>query len=83
MKRVLLSSMVVVMVMILGFTGIGAAKEWKKVRVATEGAYPPWNATDASGKLYGFDIDIINEVCKRSGLECDAILHAQDLHGSL
>lgn len=76
MKRVLLSSMVVVMVMILGFAGISAAKEWKKVRVATEGAYPPWNATDASGKLYGFDMDVINEVCKRSGLECEITAHA-------
>jgi len=76
MKRVLLSSTVVVMVMILGFAGISTAKEWKKVRVATEGAYPPWNATDPSGKLYGFDIDVINEVCKRSGLECEITAHA-------
>ena len=76
MKRVLLSSLVMVMVMILGFAGISAAKEWKKVRVATEGAYPPWNATDPSGKLYGFDIDVINEVCKRSDLECEITAHA-------
>ncbi len=76
MKRVILSSLVVVMVMILGVAGISAAKEWKKVRVATEGAYPPWNATDPSGKLYGFDIDVINEVCKRSGLECEITAHA-------
>ncbi|MBW1801219.1 MAG: transporter substrate-binding domain-containing protein [Deltaproteobacteria bacterium] len=76
MKKVLLSSMVVVMVMILGFASISAAKEWKKVRVATEGAYPPWNATDPSGKLYGFDVDVINEVCKRSGLECEIIAQA-------
>ena len=76
MKRVLFSSMVIVMVVILGFAGLSAAKEWKKVRVATEGAYPPWNATDPSGKLYGFDIDVINEVCNRSGLECEITAHA-------
>jgi octopine/nopaline transport system substrate-binding protein len=76
MKRVFLSSVVVVMVMILGFAGLSVAKEWKKVRVATEGAYPPWNATDPSGKLYGFDVDIINEVCKRSGLDCEISAHA-------
>ena len=46
------------------------------MRVATEGAYPPWNATDPSGKLYGFDIDVINEVCKRSDLECEITAHA-------
>ena len=76
MKRVLLSALVVAMAMTLSFTGTGVAKEWKKVRVATEGAYPPWNATDPSGKLYGFDIDVINEVCKRSGLECEITAHA-------
>lgn len=76
MKKALFSSMVVVMAAILGFAGISGAKEWKKVRVATEGAYPPWNATDPSGKLYGFDVDVINEVCKRTGLECEIIAQA-------
>ena len=47
-----------------------SAKEWKTVRVASEGAYPPWNSIDPSGKLIGFDIDVMNEVCTRVGLEC-------------
>jgi octopine/nopaline transport system substrate-binding protein len=76
MKRLVVTSIVAIVVMILGFSGLSTAKEWKKVRVATEGAYPPWNATDASGKLYGFDMDVINEVCKRSGLECEITAHA-------
>ena len=46
------------------------AKDWTKVRVASEGAYPPWNSIDASGKLVGFDIDVMNEVCARVKLEC-------------
>ena len=46
------------------------AKDWTKVRVASEGAYPPWNAIDASGQLVGFDIDVMNEVCARVKLEC-------------
>jgi octopine/nopaline transport system substrate-binding protein len=62
---------------VLGALCAGAgAKDWKNVRVATEGAYPPWNATDASGKLYGFDVDVINEVCKRTGLDCEIIAQA-------
>lgn len=76
MKKLTLLGIVLVLAITLGVTGISGAKEWKKVRVATEGAYPPWNATDASGKLYGFDIDVINEVCKRSGLECEITAHA-------
>ncbi len=47
-----------------------SAKEWSQVRVASEGAYPPWNAIDPSGKLYGFDIDVMNEICTRVKLEC-------------
>ncbi|RJQ50034.1 MAG: hypothetical protein C4530_22295 [Desulfobacteraceae bacterium] len=76
MKRIFVSCIAVVLVFILGFAAAGAAKEWKKVRVATEGAYPPWNATDPSGKLHGFDIDVINEVCKRVGLECEIVAQA-------
>ncbi len=71
MKRFCSASIAVVIVLILGFAAAGGAKEWKKVRVATEGAYPPWNATDPSGKLHGFDIDVMNEVCRRVGLECE------------
>ena len=26
-----------------------------KIKIGTEGAYPPWNAKDASGNLIGFE----------------------------
>ena len=28
------------------------------IKIATEGAYPPWNNKDASGKLVGFEIEL-------------------------
>ena len=34
-----------------------------KIKIGTEGAYPPWNDTDASGALVGFEIDLANELC--------------------
>ena len=40
------------------------------LRVATEGAYPPYNMVDASGNLVGFEIDMMREICKRIGTEC-------------
>jgi len=34
-----------------------------KVKIGTEGAYPPWNAKDESGKLIGFEVELANWLC--------------------
>lgn len=48
------------------------------LRVATEGAYPPYNMVDASGNLIGFEIDMMKDVCKRMGTECQFMAQAWD-----
>ena len=48
------------------------------VKLATEGAYPPFNFVDDSGKVGGFDIDLGNELCKRAGLECTWVTNEWD-----
>ncbi|MGB1238955.1 MAG: transporter substrate-binding domain-containing protein [Pseudomonadales bacterium] len=40
------------------------------VRMATEGAYPPWNAVNSAGELEGFEIDLYKDLCERAKLEC-------------
>ena len=40
------------------------------IKLATEGAYPPFNTLDDAGKVSGFDVDVGNELCRRAGLEC-------------
>ena len=57
------------------------AKEWKKVRVAIEGAYPPFSQITPDGKLIGFDVDIAKALCKAMGAE--AILITQDWDGMI
>ena len=59
--------------------GTAMAKDWTSVRVATEGAYPPWNSTDSSGQLIGFEIDLANDLCQRMQVECEIV--AQDWEG--
>lgn len=70
---------VLAVVLGLGFASPVVAKEWTRVRIATEGAYPPWNLTDTSGQLVGFDIDVANDLCRRMGIECEIV--AQDWEG--
>ncbi|HYF86333.1 lysine/arginine/ornithine ABC transporter substrate-binding protein [Azospirillum sp.] len=65
--------------MAVAAAGAAGAKEWKTVRIGSEGAYPPWNATDTSGKLIGFEIDLANDLCKRMKVTCEFV--AQDWDG--
>ena len=79
MKKLISTAIAAVaLVAVAGIAGVADAKDWKKVRIASEGAYPPWNSTDASGKLIGFEIDAANELCKRAGLDCEIIATAWD-----
>ncbi|WP_085035136.1 transporter substrate-binding domain-containing protein [Ensifer aridi] len=45
-------------------------KDWKEVRIATEGGYAPWNYTNPDGTLGGFEIDLANDLCNRMKVKC-------------
>jgi polar amino acid transport system substrate-binding protein len=49
------------------------------LKIATEGAYPPFNSITADGKIVGFDVDIANALCARMKIECEIV--AQDWDG--
>ena len=51
------------------------------LRIATEGAFAPWNATTADGKLVGFEVDLANDLCQRMRVRCAIV--AQDWTGIL
>jgi lysine-arginine-ornithine-binding protein len=55
-----------------------AAADMQKVRIGTEGAYPPFNSIDPSGKLVGFDIDIANALCAAAEFECEFVVQDWD-----
>ena len=49
------------------------------IKIGTEGAYPPWNGTNAAGELEGAEIDMATELCYRMGVKCTFV--AQDWDG--
>ncbi|AWM86151.1 transporter substrate-binding domain-containing protein [Microvirga sp. 17 mud 1-3] len=57
----------------------GTAAQEKTVKIATEGAYAPWNFTGAGGKLEGFEVDLANDLCARMKVKCEIV--AQDWDG--
>ena len=45
----------------------------EKIRIGTEGAYPPFNTIDASGNPGGFDVEIGQALCAKLKAECDVV----------
>ena len=53
-----------------------ALAQQRTVRIATEGAYAPWNFTGPGRQLLGFEIDLANDLCRRMNARCTIV--AQD-----
>jgi len=56
----------------------GGAQAADKVRIGTEGAYPPFNSLTADGKLVGFDIDMADALCEEMKVECEFVVQDWD-----
>jgi polar amino acid transport system substrate-binding protein/arginine/ornithine transport system substrate-binding protein len=57
---------------------LAQAPEWKKIRVAVEGNYPPFSMLSPDGKLGGFDIDIARALCEQMKAECTLVQQEWD-----
>ncbi len=60
------------------FAGSATAQDWSTIRIATEGAYAPWNFTTAAGELAGFELDLAADLCARMEAECEIVSQAWD-----
>ncbi len=52
-----------------------------KIKIGTEGAYPPWNSKDESGKLIGFEVELAYTLCRYIGEQCTIV--EQDWDGMI
>lgn len=71
MKKIMLAA-----VAALAFGGSAMAQD--TLRIATEGAYAPWNFLDDSGKPAGFEIELGTAICEKAGLTCEWIINDWD-----
>ncbi len=60
---------------------IGSVSAKDKIRIGTEGAYPPWNSKDASGKLIGFEVELAWSLCRYMERQCEIV--EQDWDGMI
>jgi octopine/nopaline transport system substrate-binding protein len=51
------------------------------IKIATEGAYPPWNNSSEDGKLIGFEVELANFLCIYMKRDCEIV--AQDWDGMI
>jgi octopine/nopaline transport system substrate-binding protein len=57
-------------VLVGALTATAHSQSEKVIKIATEGAYAPWNFTEAGGKLAGFEIDLLENLCPRMKVKC-------------
>ncbi|WP_419787366.1 transporter substrate-binding domain-containing protein [Pseudodesulfovibrio sp.] len=58
------------LLILLLLTAASPAGAAESLRIATEGAYPPFNYTDEQGLPAGFDVDIARALCRAMGKSC-------------
>ncbi len=74
MKKLLMA----VAALAIAFTTTSADAQMRKIRIGTEGAYPPFNFVDKARELQGFDIEIGKALCKAMNADCEWVTQDWD-----
>jgi ABC-type amino acid transport substrate-binding protein len=51
--------------------GSAEARDWKRIRIATDGHYPPFSSLDGEGRPIGYDVEVARAVCARLRADCE------------
>lgn len=74
LKRIAFAASAVV----LATSMASAASHTMKLKIGTEGAYPPFNNLTADGQLVGFDIEIAKALCEEMKADCEFVTQDWD-----
>ncbi|WP_312797479.1 transporter substrate-binding domain-containing protein [Tianweitania sp.] len=58
--------------------GSHAFAQEKTIKIASEGAYAPWNFSGPNGELQGFEIDLAKVLCERMKVKCEIVAQNWD-----
>ncbi|GHD22191.1 transporter substrate-binding domain-containing protein [Tianweitania populi] len=58
--------------------GSQAFAQEKTIKIASEGAYAPWNFSGPNGELQGFEIDLAKVLCERMKVKCEIVAQNWD-----
>jgi polar amino acid transport system substrate-binding protein len=56
----------------------GHAQDKAPLRIAVEGASPPFNFIDQNNELQGFELDLMRAICAKMGENCVPVIHEWD-----
>lgn len=68
-----LRSLGIALVALIATAPLAHAEE-RALRIGTDGSYPPYGSTTPAGKLVGFEIDLVNDLCKRMQTRCEFVV---------
>ena len=54
------------------------ARDVRRLRIATDGHYPPFSRLEADGRAAGFDVDVAGAVCAKLAAECEIVAPGWD-----
>ncbi|MBK3746022.1 ABC transporter substrate-binding protein [Paraburkholderia aspalathi] len=80
MKRIAAAASIAALAVSIGAVAAGSAsaEEPLKLKIGTEGAYPPFNFINPDGSLGGFDVDIAKALCDEMKAECEFVTQEWD-----
>lgn len=74
----LIKALFVSVTMLASVSAHAEDKKWTQITIATEGAFRPYNFTNADGSLDGYEIELSKYLCAQMKIECTVVAQPFD-----